>query len=125
MPKTLELTALIDNYCELRDTRLAAQREVDQIARQETEAKQTLIKALQSQELSAAASAKYLVKYKLEDKPIASNWDDIYRYIQDTGSFDLLQRRLLESAVKARWEDDEELPGITTYPVDKLTVSKT
>lgn len=119
-----ELPDLIDAYAEAREARLAKQREVDALQRDETSLKNSLIEMLREQDLSAAGSANYMVTYSQDEKPIAGDWEEIYGYIYETKSFDLLQRRLLESAVKARWEDGVTIPGVVTYPVDKLSVSR-
>lgn len=47
-----------------------------------------------------------------KDSVLVRDWSLLLPYVQATGELDLLQRRVTESAVKARWEDGKELPGI-------------
>lgn len=42
-------------------------------------------------------------------------WNKIYAFIKKTDSFDLLQRRLHEGAVKARWDDGQQIPGVVQF----------
>lgn len=119
-----ELPQLIDAYADARQERLAAQRATDALASEENKFKAEIIALLQDNDLSTAGSARHSVKLKMDDKPIANDWDAIYSYIHETQSFDLLQRRLGERAIKLRWEDGVTIPGVTTFPVEKLTISK-
>ncbi len=119
-----DLIQLINRYALAREERLALQRQVDNLAKNEAIFKSNLIDKLNEQGLAAAASARFMVKYTMTDKPIAGNWEEIYQYIKENDAYDLLQRRLGEAAVRARWEDGITIPGVQTFPVDKLTVSK-
>jgi hypothetical protein len=64
------------------------------------------------------------VTFKEVAKPAVTDWAELYQHIAETGNFDLLQRRVGEAAVKLRWEDGEAVPGIVSYPVEKLTLTK-
>lgn len=114
----------IDAYAQAREERLALQREVNNLQERENMLKNGIIQILQENELSTAGSANYSVKLAVDDKPVAGNWQEIYDYIKENDAFDLLQRRLGEAAVKSRWEDGITIPGVTTFPVEKLTLSK-
>jgi hypothetical protein len=41
-------------------------------------------------------------------------------YIREHGALDLLQRRLTESAVKLRWDDGIQIPGVGIETEQKL-----
>jgi hypothetical protein len=45
-------------------------------------------------------------------------------YIKATGSVDLLQKRVTESAVKLRWDAGVSLPGVEKTTKDVITVTK-
>jgi hypothetical protein len=121
---TIDIPELIENYAVLRDRRLEAQREVDNIAKLEGRAKDELIAAMQESGLTHAGGKDHKVSLKMVDKPVAGDWALIYDYIQENQAFDLLQRRLTEKAIKDRWEDGLSIPGVVRFPVEKLTVSK-
>lgn len=119
-----DLPTLIEAYAEKRDERLVLQRRTDQLKKEETQLKDDLILALQEANLTSAGGTDHKVTYKQETKPVAGDWNEIYRYIQENDAWDLMQRRLLESAIKERWEDGVEIPGVVSFPVDKLSLSK-
>ena len=62
----------------------------------------------------------------METKQTASvqSWPQILEYIKETGSVDLLQKRLTESAVKARWTAGVDVPGVLNIPKHVITITK-
>lgn len=57
-----------------------------------------------------------------KDKPYISDFAALEGYIREHGALDLLQRRLTESAVKLRWEDGVQIPGVGVMTEQKLTI---
>jgi len=53
-------------------------------------------------------------------KPYISNFTELEGYIIEHGALDLLQKRLTESAVKLRWEDGIQIPGVGVSTEQKL-----
>ena len=52
-----------------------------------------------------------------------TNWPALLNYIKETGSVDLLQKRVTESAVKLRWADGKVLPGVDKTSKDSIDVT--
>ena len=119
-----ELSAKVDQYVSSREARLALQREVDTLAETEKLLKDELIATLEKSGVNAVGGTTHIVKLSIKDKPTASDWVKVYAYIKKNNAFDLLQRRLNESAVEARWEEGKKIPGVTTFPVATLSISK-
>jgi hypothetical protein len=119
-----ELASLADQYAAARDQRLAAQRRVDSLKDRENELKASLMKEMQIAEVSIIGGKHYSVRLSTTEEPAVADWSTLYEYISQTGAFDLLQRRISPPAIRLRWEDDEQIPGLTTYPVSKISVSK-
>lgn len=55
-------------------------------------------------------------------KPYIADFALLEAYIREHGALDLLHRRLTESAVKARWEDGIQVPGIGVSTERKLRI---
>lgn len=53
-------------------------------------------------------------------KPFISDFSQLEGYIIEHGALDLLQKRLTESAVKLRWEDGINIPGVGVSTETKL-----
>jgi hypothetical protein len=57
-----------------------------------------------------------------KQKPYISDFAALEGYIREHGALDLLQKRLTESAVKLRWEDGIQIPGVGLEVEQKLTL---
>lgn len=118
----IEITQRVDEYIELRTRRKKLAAEVATLEAEEKKKKKELI------EISISIQTKTLpghlghVERNRKSKPTVKNWDAVYAYIRQYDAFDLVQRRLTEAAVKMRWEDGVQIPGIEVFPVDDLTV---
>ena len=55
-----------------------------------------------------------------KQKPYISDWTALNEYIKEHDATDLLQKRLTESAVKLRWDDDIQIPGVGMVVEEKL-----
>lgn len=127
MPKSKkkedELSTLVDSYVASRNERLSFAKVLADYERAEKERKQELIKYLIEHKLTAAGGSLGIVKLQTKVKPQTEDWEEVYRYIKQNDAFDLLQRRLTETAVKLRWEDGIKIPGIGSFEVSDLTIS--
>lgn len=59
---------------------------------------------------------RYNLTVTTKDVPRCTDWAGFHAYIKESGNFDMLHKRLTESAVMARINDGEYVPGITTDP---------
>jgi hypothetical protein len=118
-----DLATLIDAYAAKRTERLSAQNLANNLEKEENALKATLTAALRG-EKEPGISKTHRAMVEQEIKPSATDWPTIHAYVKARDAFDLLQRRLTDSAVKLRWDDGIEIPGIVKFPVDKLIVMK-
>lgn len=119
-----ELSAKVDLYILTRDRRRSLQREVDDIQAEETELKNTIVSELTKANSRSVGGSSFICSIEQVDKPVAGDWSKTYEWIKENDSFDLLQKRLNEAAVLARWEEGIVIPGISKFPVQKLSVTK-
>ncbi len=115
--------ALVDQYIAKRTERLLADKVAKKLAEEESVLKKALIDICLKAGAKALGGTKGVVNYERDNKPTVVDWDKLYEYITEHGAFELLQRRLGETAVTERWEDGVTVPGVSTFPVDKLTIS--
>jgi hypothetical protein len=40
------------------------------------------------------------------------------------GAWDIMQKRLTQTAIDLRWEDGVSIPGVEAFPVDDLSISE-
>jgi hypothetical protein len=56
--------------------------------------------------------------------PKPDDWEAIEEYVVLNDSFDIFQRRLSPVAIRARWEQGQEIPGISKVDVTELSITK-
>jgi hypothetical protein len=63
-----------------------------------------------------------LVEYMATQEPVGEDWAAIHAYIVANDAMDLVHKRLTVTAVKLRWDDSIEIPGIGRKTVEKIKV---
>lgn len=115
----------VDYLRDLRDLRIAIEKEAALIAEKESATKRHILAALSEQAGTTGVAGK---RYRAQrtERRVASvkDWTALYGWIRDTGRFDVLQKRLLNSAVIDMWEADEDVPGCEPAIVVDLSVTK-
>ena len=125
MKSASELAALADHYWLTRQQRLEAEKVARDLKTQESAAEAELIKEMREQQLTAIGGrhARLTIPTVPEYVPAVQDWDAFYKHILSSGDFSLLQKRVGAAACKERWDAGEEVPGITKFPVYKLSKS--
>lgn len=121
-PKTLAAAA--DMLYTIRTKRLLLQKEVEAYQKQETELRERLIAELPKGDATGVQGKLCRVSVITKARPNVENWDKFYAYVKKTGNFDLMQRRLSDAAVKERWENNKEIPGVGRFNIVDLSVNK-
>lgn len=118
------LAEKVDKYYTLREARLARQKEVDALQEAENELKADLIRQISKADASGVAGKLARVAVVTKKEPAIKDFDAFMAYVSRRKAWDLLQRRVSASAVKARWEDGKDIPGVEAFPVVTLSLSK-
>lgn len=118
------LGACADKLFELRNKRLAMQKDVDAVAAEETALKNHIIENLPKSEASGVAGKLARVTVVTKQIPQVKDWDAFYKYVKKTGSFDLMQKRLTDAAIKERWEAGKEIPGVEHFNAVSVSINK-
>ena len=121
-PKTLGECA--DMIYSMRAERLQAQKAIEELEEREKMLKQYIIDTL-PKEVGSSAGGK-LAKVELKQKQIPRITDDnaFYGYLARTKRWDLLQRRLSDSAVVELYDLGKPVPGTELMPVLNLSITK-
>ena len=121
-PKQLAVCA--DRIYQLREERLAKKREVDELEAEEKALKEHVIKNLPKSEASGVAGKIARVAAITKEVPQVKDWDLFHKHVKKTGEFDLLQRRLTDSAIQERWDAGKKIPGVESFTVVTLSITK-
>ena len=118
------LPDLVDNYISIRAQRLALDHEAADLKETEDNLYKVIVSKMRDEGMSAMGGKNGMVKLKESEEPVATDWPELYMYIQRTGSFEFLHKRLSTLAIKEHWDAGEDIPGVGSTTVYKLSVSK-
>lgn len=122
MDKKLAVAA--DKLYTIREKRLALQKEVDLLQAEETTLKDYLINNLPKSEATGVTGKLARVTIVLKPIPQVKDWDKFYAYVKKHNAFELLQRRLGETAIKERWEAGANIPGVEKFNATTVSINK-
>lgn len=100
--------------------RLAADRQAKLLKAEEDDCKAVLMAAMQKMGITSLNGAGASATIVTKDKPYIADYSALEGYIVEHRAIDLLQKRLTESAVKLRWEDGIQIPGVGVMTEQKL-----
>jgi hypothetical protein len=108
---------IVAQYRDTRLARLALKKDYDELEDQEKRLKEQII--IELRKGVAFPTPVILIE---KQKPTVEDWHLLYEHIQATGNFELLQRRVTESAVQERWANGDKVPGVGRFPVFDIKV---
>lgn len=118
------LPDIINLYISTRAQRLALDRQSAEIKEQEDGLAKIIISKYKAEDIKVLGAANGTVKMSTLKEPIATDWVALHKYIQETGHFEFLHRRISTLAIKEHWEAGEVIPGVGETEIFKLSVSK-
>jgi len=119
----VNLPEYVDKLHTLRVARLAADKESRKLKKQEDDVNAFIIAEMREKAITEAHGELLVVELDVKEKGSVDNWDALWSYIRENNAFELLHKRLTDSAVKERWDAGEEVPGVEKVDVYKLILS--
>lgn len=117
------LPDLVDQYISLRAQRLVLEKQAEEVKETEELLKDAIISKYREQGMTGLGAKNGFVKMTSAIEPQAQDWLQTWEYIRETNQFDLLHKRLTNTAVKERWAAGIEVPGVGRQEVFRLSVS--
>jgi hypothetical protein len=125
MSSIVELQTKLDAYRAMREKRLAKHRETEALKEQELALQYQLISYLHDHpEVNGIVGKTHKAVLRRSTVPIIQDRDKLRDYILQSREWDLISMRLSTEAVRQRWEEEEEVPGVGTIEETKLSVTK-
>ena len=121
---TEKLGELIDKLYQKRTERLALSKQVDAFKAEESDLRRLIIQHLQDVGLDSGRGSLATASITTDDQASVKDWEAFENYILENKSFDLLQRRVSITAVRARWENSEVVPGVEKVTLSDLSLTK-
>lgn len=118
--------ALADEYADVRQRRLDLDKEAAAVKEREMEIHNYILSALAESTDTGASGKHHRVQLVMKERFNAADWPTLHKHIQKTGMFELLQKRLADTAVKEYREvNNGVLPdGVQAVEVPTLSFSK-
>ena len=76
---------------------------------------EVLTARMEAEGLTASKGTLATVERKTQDVYTPKDWTAIYAYIQKTGAFELLHKRLTNTAIAERLENNDPVPGVEKF----------
>ena len=121
-PRTMGACA--DKLYTLREQRLALQKDVDALQAEESALREHIIATLPLSDATGVKGKLAQITINAKVHVTVRDWTKLLAYIHKNKAFDLLQRRVNELAIKARWEDKQKVPGTEPYQDKEISCSK-
>jgi hypothetical protein len=115
------IASMADEWWAVKQERLKADKVAANLKHRETLLQQAVIAQLQLSGVTSIGGAVVRVSVEKEDQPHVKDWDKFYEYILSRKDFSLLERRPGRAAIKERWDDGVQVPGVEKFPVYKLS----
>jgi len=64
------------------------------------------------------------VQVTVKSVPVVNDWTALYAHIAKKKEFDLLNKALNAAAVKERWEQQKQVPGVGSFIAKKVSCTK-
>jgi len=122
LPKTLGGTS--DALYKIKEELSALNRKIKDLEEQRGELIKHAHKQLNKAHITSVKGRYGQISKTERDIPIIEDWDAFTKYVARTKSFDMLQHRVGEAAIKARWEEGKEIPGIGVFTNVGLSITK-
>jgi hypothetical protein len=115
--------AMADKLYELRQERQRQQKQADLIEAEEKALQNHIINTMPKTDSGAAGK---LAKIGLGSKavPQVEDWDVFYKFVIKTKNFALLQKRLGEAMIKEIWDAGKTVPGVKSFTVVTVSLTK-
>lgn len=119
-----ELGSLIDDFANAREDRLMADKVAASLKLEENHLKTRIMEEFHRCNVHMVGGTTKKVTMRTKAKPMVNDWMALQDYIIETGTTALLQKRLSEATANEMIESGVKIPGVDTYDVDTLSVSK-
>lgn len=115
---------MIERLGQLRDERKELEKQAEALKKQERELEDEVLRSFRAGDLESVQTAHYAAGRQVAVKPSVHDWDAFYDYIWRSGDPSLLQKRPGEGAIKERWDQGEEVPGVEPFHKVSLYLRK-
>ena len=119
-----KLGACVDKAYTLRAARLEIEKQAEEVKKQETALKDHIIATFSKADIDGAKGKVASASISRSVKANATDWAQIYAFIEKNDAWDLMERRINNKAYRDRMEAGETIPGTESFDVVTLSLTK-
>ena len=117
-----DLGRLSDYFWDIKQKRLKADKVAAALKTLESGCEAKLIEQMLRQEISAVGGGDVIFTMGAPtQEPVVNDWIEYWDFIKKEDDMSLFERRPGRKAIKERWEAGEVIPGVSKFPVYKLS----
>ena len=121
----MNISQLIEEILEVKEQRAVLTAQDSELSKRLHVLEKDLMHAMnEAGTVKAASDTGHSCKMEQKAYPAIVDWNAFYGYVTKTNSFDLLHKRLSNTAFRDRWTAGEEIPGTSQSQVWELSVTK-
>ena len=121
----MNISELIDEIVRVKADREKLNSDASELTKTLAVLEKDLMEAMASAGTTKAASnAGHSCKMEQKVYPAIKDWTAFYDYVTRTNSFDLLHKRLSNTAFRDRWAAGEEIPGTSSSSIWEVAITK-
>lgn len=117
------LGACADLLFDIKEKRLALEREAEEWHKQETALTDHIIRVMPKSD-SGAMGKHHKVHVVTRKKPRVDDWPVFFEFVRKNKAYEFVQRRLAEGAVLERWDAGKKVPGVSDFTLITLSLTK-
>ena len=114
----------IDMLYEQRAKRLLLQHEVDEMKAEEKDLETHILNTFSKDDLRGAKGDVATAAIKRTTSVVLSDWDTFIAYVAENEAWELLRKQPASNAVKERWDEEIEIPGVEPFVNVGLSLTK-
>jgi hypothetical protein len=120
-----EIGHLVETLFEYKNRKTALNAEVTELNGYIRETELKLLDKMKDENLDKLSSKTYGTVYiATQTVPKVINWDAFYKYIQENGAFEMLERRASRKAFQESYEQGIIIPGVDPVVFDEVRTRK-
>ena len=119
-----KLASAVDEYYQVREDRLAAEKVAKKIQERETELKNFLIDSISKSDSLGVCGQIRRATVVTQVVPQLVDFDALITHCRRRNEWDLIRHAISETAVKERWAAGKQVPGVGEFTVVKLSLTQ-
>ena len=125
-PTQMKLGDVVDGYRDIREVRLAMEKEVEAVAAVERAFKNQLINSISKNDEKGVYGLRFRATIKMKTLPKVKDgdWAELHRYVYETGDLAVFQKRLNDSHIMELVEAGKTPSGIEMMHIPDVSVVK-